>query len=326
MADTSLNIPVNAALFTSGQRIYGHFRWATLAESNPAIPPDVATAADELRRRHLVQYASVVSAVRPYEARLNDQFGAKAGLQSGQSLLDPLYAQYTMLESTPPLADYADSIWYDMPPEMYLANRSDLSADERAILADLGYTASLTSAGKGESPFLSDESEITKSANIREAVFGSEYKTAKTWVSAIAESGQLLKVVAGWGALAAGAYTVYVGVPALFDYWKQARASEAAVALAASDAKRAEFQLRMADENQKVTDACLAWARSTGAGMEKCVNFQQSLPQQVLPSSLSEAMSAGVCGTWTTCSTWLLLGTALGAYAGWMASQRLFNK
>lgn len=303
---TSVGDSLNLGLFGSASRITAMFRLQGLA-ANAKIPPDVARVATELRDREVASFSNVVASARQYDAEVNEYYRRNRRpewpeVAPGQSVLDPVYYQLQYLRAAPVVRN--SQVWFDMPAELYLANRYAGADDAtRSILQGLGF---VEAANLGADAYSEDPNKLLEVADLQAQVVDLEGFGIRKAAPAIIWGIVALVAVAAVGA------TVYA-------YVSTQPERDAIAATEAANVRLHRQAMIMAESDQRMLNYCLEHARANGLPVSGCDDVRARMnewPQQLDPMRTS-------CGA-LSCWPWMLGLGGVGALLGysWMSRRR----
>lgn len=312
---------LDLGLWGSGGRICASNKLDIMGRASPgSVAPDVAAVIDELKRRELASFATIVSAARSIDGEITEAVRREGGqIPTGSSYFDPVYRQYLMLEAAPVASENPEGLWWSMPAEHYLISRLGTSDPATvAILTDLGYVASYNSAAAGGSPFIVSEEEANKAIEVRRILleeFGVDSKVPAVAVAII------------WTAVAlAAAATVVILAPSIAG-WIDSRVLEQGAENAANEnARRQKWNMPRSETAPAMIDGCLRHANANNLDPARCAAMLDRITPYEAPLDPTEAAAryAGLLSCkWTECLGWAAGGLAVGVTAGAIATSRL---
>jgi len=341
MADVSLLEPLHQELYSSANRIMSAYRFraavdARLAAGDPGfIAPDVGAVLDATMDRAKTSMATMVATLRQIDSEATDRFGAQLSLPTGSTVFEPVYRQYLELEAVPLVQELPRGVWGEMPLELYKAARfGELSAEEREWLTVLGYVNAYNAKSRGSDVGVPDAAKIARSSAARAgltalAPFDMTPKMAVGAAAPVVIMGGI-RTIHILGGLAAflgvlGTYAVIKSIPS----WVEGKKFEQGAAVRASfQASGFRYNIPIAETNMRIVEQCMAEARVTGTGIEKCADMSRRLlPYQVIPDP-GPALAALAAATTTSCKfgqcmVWSGIGLTVGAIAGALVADRL---
>lgn len=309
----------NLGLWVAGSRIYASYRMAVAGQGG-AIPPDVAAVVTVLKQRETSRFGEFVGSLRLLDGGINEAYARRRrrdmpAVPPGQSILDPVYYQYTLLQGAPEIED--EWVWHDMPAELYVANDPTITDEERAILQDLLPEYGIAAEGKaaGRFAYTVDPVAAALAKDIREEVlpsiegFGVPKVVNPATIRIAMEIGRLVL----WG------LGVLVGGGIVIEYLK----NRPAVAEAENRARElaqvsAQNQARI-EMTRRLFDYCAKRLETGAAVLADCNRIREqlgALEPVARPTALPAACGFGACWPWA-------LGFGgLGLYVGHKVARR----